>query len=227
MAFDKYKDGAHMEPENTVGKHIDGAWEDCEAAKRVKDGAWAEVWANIKWLTKLSNNITAGMCTVSEGGLEIEFFKFMDAANGYGTISGGGTMVLYLDGEWTNPTISFDFEGGFTSRAEQGTGDWRMASAGAISLYSRTTGGAVATKEVVTRVGATQSNPSYVAPEEGSYEGVLEGTFNRLGLSIYVSGFSGNFYNADLTLIVKNLRINGRKIGFPDSVEFDNQDWGF
>lgn len=225
MAFDKYKDGAHMEPENTVGKHIDGAWEDCEAAKRVKDGAWAEVWANIKWLTKLSNNITAGMCTVSEGGLEIEFFKFMDAANGYGTISGGGTMVLYLDGEWTNPTISFDYSGGFSYRTEQGTGNWVLVSAGDISLYSRTTNGTVATTKVVSGVGETQTG-SNVVDEEGSYEGVLEGTFNRLGLSIYVSSFAGNFYNAASQLNIMNLRINGRKIGFPDSVEFDNQDWG-
>ena len=45
MAFDKYKAGAWTEPETIVGKNISGAWEDCESAKRVISGAWAEIWS--------------------------------------------------------------------------------------------------------------------------------------------------------------------------------------
>lgn len=227
MAFDKYKDGAWMEPETGVERYADGAWVDCDSAKRYVDGAWSEVWANIKWLTLLSSNITTGMCTVSDDGLAIDFWKYMDYFENryFGTISGGGTMVLYLDGEWTNPTISFDYNGGFIRcSTPDSKGTWYCVSAGKVSLYSRTTGGTVETKEVVSRVGETQSGES-VEEESGSYEGVLEGTFNRLGLSIYVNGFSGNYYSACLDLNIRNLLINGRKIGFPASVAFDNQEW--
>ena len=234
MSFDKYKNGAWMEPETIVGKYVAGAWEACESAKRVISGAWAEVWANIKWLTKLSSNITTGLCVVSDDGLSLQFMKLMDYFEGYyGTISGAGTMVLYLDGTWTNPVISFDYFGSFIRiSTTDSSGTWYSASAGTISLYSRDTAGAVKTTTVVSSVGQTKTLPPssdesiYDYQSDDTYTGTLTGTYNRLGLSIYVNGYSGNYYGAALTLMVQNLRINGAKIGFPASLEFDNQDWG-
>lgn len=233
MAFEKYKSGAWMEPETIVGKYVAGAWQACESAKRIISGAWAEVWANIKWLTKLSSSITVGTCYVAADGSSIEFVKIMDYAGGYyGTISGAGTIVLYLDGSWTNPTISFDYEGSFirSSTAETG-GTWYCASAGKISLYSRDTAGAEKTTTVIASVGQTKT----VTPSSGddifsyeandSYEGTLTGTYNRVGLSIYVNSYTGKYYMSSLRILVRNLRINGAKVGFPSSLAFDNQEW--
>lgn len=228
MAFDKCKNGAWQEPEELVKRYdnANGYWVDCEEARKHKDGAWTEVWANIKWLSLLSNTITTGDCYLDNNGLEIILYKIMGYFNGwYGTISGSGKMILYLDGEWTNPTISFDYYGGFVHKTSESTTIWQCVSAGKVSLYSRTTSGTVTTKDAVTRVGKTQQQEGYVESEEGSYEGTLTGTFNRLGIEIYLNGFGENYFNAILELRVSNLRINGKKIGFPESAEYSYQEW--
>lgn len=225
MAFDKYKDGAWTEPEESVKRYSNGAWVDCDTAKRYIDGAWTEVWANVKIMTELSNDITKGILDVTEEGLKITFFKYMDYfTNWYGTIEGGGTITFYLDGNWTNPTFSFDWEGGFTYKTGKDATTWNRVSAGSISLYSRTTSGNVSTTKVVDPVGSTVAASNSVDTETGHYEGSLTGTFNRLGISFYISSFSGSFYSSALFLILNNLRIDGRKIGFPESSEFDNQE---
>lgn len=225
MAFDKYKDGAWMEPEDSVRKNVDGAWGDCDAAKRVIDGAWSEVWANIKIMTELSNELAKGILQIIDDGKTFNFWKIKDTAYNYGDQTGGGTIVFYLDGEWTNPSISFDWEGGFIYKASADATTWIRVSSGDISLYSRTTDGTVATTKVVNAVGSTVTGASFVDDETGSYNGTLNGTFNRLGISINIHSFSGSFYNSCMTMILTNLLFDGRKIGFPADSAFDLQEW--
>ena len=220
MAFYKYKDGANMEPEEGVKRYdaANGYWVEAEAAKRKKDGAWQEVWANIRWLTLLSNNVTVGKCYIEDEGMTLHFIKDMAYISGKyeGSVSGGGIMELYLDGNWTNPEITFDYSGGFFFVS---SGEYRSASAGEISIYNRTTDGVVAKTEVVPNVGETEVGDA-AGTVEGRYEGVLEGTFNRLGLSIYVSGYNGYYDFAYVLLVISNFKINGCKIAFPDNVQF-------
>lgn len=220
MAFYKHKDGANMEPEEGVKRYdkTNGYWVEAEAAKRKKDGAWQEVWANIRWLTLLSSNVTVGKCSVEEEGLKLWFSKSMAYISGKyeGSVSGGGIMELYLDGNWTNPEISFDYSGGFFFVYD---GVYHSSSAGEISIYSRTTDGVVTKTEVVPNVGETEVGDA-AGTVEGRYEGTIEGTFNRLGLSIYVAGYNASYTFAYVDLAIQSLRINGCKIAFPDNVQF-------
>lgn len=229
MAFDKYKDGAWQEPETTVSRYdkTNGYWTDCEAAKRIVDGAWSEIWANIKYMIQLSNSVTKGILTIDDKGLEFDYFRHMGYYSNkwYGSQSGGGAIVFYLDGEWTDPTISFDWSGGFINRNTD-TSTWTRISAGQIKIYSRAIG---STEQVYTTavqtVGSMISNASFVEEEDGSYTGTLTGTFDRIGLSLNIAGYSGNYDSSSTSMVVKNLKLNGRKIGFPESSEFDNQEW--
>ena len=221
MAFDKYKDGAWMEPEDSVRKNVSGAWEDCDSAKRVIDGAWAEVWANVKYMIEKSNTITKGILQIDNEGLTFYHYKIMDSEYGYGSQSGGGTIVFYLDGEWTNPTISFDWMGGFIHKS---TNNWVRISAGSISYYARKKDGTEVTGQLVSTVGSTVTGTS-VSDEYGSYSDELTGEFDRLGLSIYISSFGGNYVSSCMTMQISNLLFNGRKIGFPEDSEFELQEW--
>lgn len=223
MAYDIYKGGAWQPPDN-VQKHEAGAWKDAEAVNRYNDGAWQEVWANVKLLTEQSNTITLGSLDISDDTLTASLFKFCDCWQGTwtGSMSGGGTIVFYLDGDWTDPEISFAWEGGCIYQQPAETGEFRRLSAGSISVYSRSTGGSESTQTAVQTVGSTQLNCSDL--ESGVYTGKLTGTYNRIGLSIYMSSF--NQLDGSMDLIVRDFLIDGKKIGFPLSSEFDRQDWG-
>ena len=224
MAFDKYKDGAWMEPEDSVRRDEDGAWEDCDSATRVIDGAWAEVWANIKYMIEKSNGITKGFLEINDNGVEFAFYRMQDAEAGYGSQSGGGTIVFYLDGEFTNPNISFDWEGGFIKRQSLTSEDWSRSSAGSIKYYARKTDGTEVTGNLVSTIGSTVVDVN-VSDEVGAYSGELTGEFNRLGLSIYITSLGGQYYSSCTTMKISNLLFDGRKIGFPVDSAFDLQEW--
>lgn len=63
MAFDKYKNGAWMEPESGVKRYESGAWVDCDTAKRYKNGAWEEVWASFKKTYFLEKGVAKNSAT--------------------------------------------------------------------------------------------------------------------------------------------------------------------
>ena len=228
MAFDKCKDGAWQEPEDHVSRYDknNGYWVDCEASKRYKDGAWSEVWANVKWLSLLSNDIKTGSCYLENEGMGITLYKLMGYQNNqmYGTLGGGGEMILYLDGVYENPTISFDWVGGTQWKLDPSSTTWYGVSAGRVRFYGREIDGTVLKLGAVTTMGETQSG-TYVSDGKGTFTGTFEGTFNRVGIAIEPSAFSGTYFNASLQIKLSNLRINGRKVGFPESAEYDYQEW--
>lgn len=215
MAFEKKKDGAWMEPEECVERYdtSKGYWVECKAAKIYKNGAWGKIWQNIKKLVLLSNSITVGECTVEEDGSIIRFTKNMSSVMGQyvGSVSGGGTMVLYVNGKWTNPNISFDYSGGFLFTAN---GKDNYTSAGDISIYNRTTDGTVKSTKVVSTVGTNEGTI------EGYYDETFNGTYDRLGLSVYVNGTSTKYSYADLQLVISGFKINGQSIPFPTNAQF-------
>lgn len=213
-------------------KWENSAWEECEFAKKWVDSAWEEIWSCIKFLELESNGVNAGLLTLSDDKLELDFNRWMgyDSDFGYGyygTQSKGGTILLCLDGEWTNPTISFDWVGAFTFSTDEAGTDWRKASAGEISIYTVDASGAENTIIAVDDVGETWYGSTSPSDDSGSYEVTLSGTYNRLGLSIKVSSYSGNFFRSCSTICISNLKFNTTKIAFPDDVEFDKQEWYF
>lgn len=228
MAFDKYKDGAWMEPESAVKRYSNGAWTECKSAKTYKDGAWTDIWGNVKTLTELSNTITKGILQFPNGGLTFEFVKIMDYYGGsYGTMEGGGDIVFYLEGKWNNPTISFDWSGGFDYKSSTDDKTWNRVSAGSIAIYTRedTDYHYERYKTVVDPIGSTLTDQTNLEDDSGSYSSTLVGEYDRVGLRITVNSFAGTFYSSDMIVCIKNLQINGGKVAYPASSAFDNQEW--
>ena len=186
-------------------------------AVRIHNGTtWCDVWTNIKIMTLLSNDITKGFSSISEDGRELSLYKMTDGV--YGEMGGAGTVVVYLDGEWTNPAIAFDWRGTFQYLK---SGTWYSLPSGTISLYHRKKGSTSAgTTSAVSSMG-TSVTGSDTKMFTGSYSGTLSGTYDRIGLSITMSGFSGTYNSAFMELSVENFNIGIQKTGFPDSLKYD------
>lgn len=226
--FDIYKNSAWQSPDN-VQRPESGARRNADSAKRYKEGAWQELWADVKFMIKKSDDITTGLLQIENDGLSFNYFKFATKnMNGsiIGTLSGGGTIVFYVEGEWVNPTINFEWEGGFIYYANNETYQIRV-SAGDISIYTRTPSGTESTQMAVQTAGSTLNGEGlgYVGTETGAYNGTIPGTFDRIGLSIRVAGYSGNDMTGSSTLNIANLLVDGRKIGFPADAAFNRQAW--
>ena len=195
---------------------VNGVRSEAQAVRIHNGSAWIDVWTNIKIMTLQSNDITKGFSNLSSDKRTLSLYK---AASGvYGGMEGGGTVIVYLDGLWTNPAITFDWQGAFQYNIN---GTWYNTPSGSISLYHRVKGVTSAgTTEAVSSVGSTFVGSS-TQMFTGNYSGLLSGTYDRIGLSIYMSSFSGTFNNSFMELTVKNLNIGTQKAGFPDSLIYN------
>lgn len=199
---------------------VNGVRSEAQAVRIYNGSAWVDVWTNIKIMTLLSNSITKGISTLSTDKRTLGLYKIMDGTTG--TQSGGGTIVVYLEGLWTNPALTFDWQGGFTYQSSTGT--WNSVPAGSISLYHRASGStSTGTTVAVSNVGKIVSGGAETS--NGSYSGALSGTYDRIGLSISIGSFSGIYYSSFMEVTVKNFNIGIQKVGFPDTLLFDYQDY--
>lgn len=217
----KYTNGAWTEPDE-VKRYADGAWQAAESVKRYENGAWKEVWANVKTLTLYNPTITNGRVNLLSGGREFIYTNYGTYSDGAWTnqFGVGGSMTFYLDGEWTNPTISFDWQGGLIYNLVRGDESRQgRKPAGNIAIYGRTTAGAEQTSTIVPELGSTVSQGTGVWSEEGQYSGMLQGTFNRLG--IIVNTYSFHNLEGWMEARVSNLLFDGREILFPEDAMFD------
>ena len=190
---------------------VNGVRSEAQAIRIYNGSAWVDAWTNIKIMTVLSNSITGGFSDLTTDKRRLALYQYQKG------IAGGGTVIVYLDGEWTNPIITFDWTGGTTYSL---SGTLYSVPAGSISLYHRVKGASSAgTTQVVSSVGdvTTGSNGT----KSGSYSGTLTGTYDRIGLSIYLSSYAGAFDNPFMQLVVNNFNIGVQKVGFPDALKYD------
>ena len=194
--FNKYKNGAWEEPENTVKRYASGAWEECEFANRHKNGAWEAVWEAIQYMTELNNTLPSGAIvgavTGSDGkGWGIWYFD----GN-----TGSGAVTYYLDGEFTNPSISFDYDGFFCYTP---SGSMTYATVGKVDIYTRNTSG---TENYTSAVSSINVRDGYE-----SYSGTLNGTYNRVGFRFTFNNWSvGADMNPQYLFNIYNILINGK-----------------
>jgi len=214
--------GARQELPCLDSPEVNGARQEVASVKKYIDGAWREVWSAVKEMIFKSNTITKNTWgRATEDNLGYSLFKFMDASVDDGSVSGSGTITFYLEGDWTNPTISLIGEGGLI-RSNSDYSTWYRAPAGDIQIYSRTTSGVEKTTTVIDNIGSAMSTTDgYIDTEVIEYSGTLNGTFDRLGISLYITGYSSNYYSCSMDLIVKDVLFDGKKIAFPDYT-FDN-----
>ena len=194
---------------------VNGVRPEAQAVRIHNGRAWIDVWTSLRLMTLLSNNITKGTLYVQTNG-EMQYAKTM--ASGTGTMTGGGTMVFYLDGEWTNPTVTFDYEGAMLYEASSNV--YATTSAGSISLYHRVKGGSTGTTTVLSNLGKEYQGDDFNF-EMGSASKILSGTYDRLGISITIKSFSASYNYATMSVRVRNLKFGTQNIGFPMSAEFN------
>ena len=194
---------------------VNGTRSEAQAVRIYNGTAWVDVWANMKLLSLLSNNITKGTLYVQTDG-SMQYAKGMYSYTG--SMGGGGTMVFYLDGEWTNPTITFNYEGGMLYEVSNSL--YATTSAGSISIYHRTKGATSAgTTTVLANLGREYQGDDFNF-EFGSVSETLSGTYDRLGLSITIKSFSGSYNFATLSVSVNTLKFGSQRVGFPTSAAF-------
>ena len=183
MAFDKYKDGAWQEPDDTVKRYADGAWQEAESAKRYISGAWTEVWEAIKYMSQMNNTLPSGSIVgaVTGGDSDREGWAiwFFEGDND------GGSVTYFLDGEFVNPSISFDYDG-FFSFTPNGT--LTYSSVGKLEVYTRTADG--------TESYTIADNSVEKVEGVDSFSTTLNGTFNRVGFRFTFTNWN---VSADMT----------------------------
>lgn len=197
---------------------VSGVRKEAQAVRIYRNGAWVDVWANMKPMTQLSNTITVGDMFVYADG-SMQYTKFY--SNGTGSVAGGGTMIFYIDGEWTNPTITFDWVGGHLYDSAGYV--WHSTNGGSISAYHRVKGATSAgTTTILSRMGIEYTGNDFNY-ETGSASKTLSGTFDRLGLSITVLSHNTPYSYASSTVSLSNIKIGTQRIGIPLSAEFFKQ----
>lgn len=205
MAIKTYKNNAWVDIQTVNG---------AQAVRVYKGTSWVDAWTSMKMMSLLSNNITKGSLYVYDDG-SMSYSKGM--FSGSGAMAGGGTMVFYLDGEWVNPTITFNYTGNYMY--DMSNGNYAAGSAGSISIYHRVKGAtSTGTTSVLSKIGTDISVNDGV--ESGTATKTLNGTYDRLGISITIPSYSNGYSYAVLALKVGELKIGTTKLGFPTSAEF-------
>ena len=195
---------------------VNGVRSEAQAVRIYKGSTWVDVWSSMKIMKLLSNSITKGTFYAYDDG-SIQYSKIL--ADGTGSMAGGGTMVFYLDGEWTNPTISFNYSGGVIY--EKSTNVYATTTAGSISIYHRVKGASSASTTVaLSRMGVDYTGNDFNY-ESGSVNKTLTGTYDRIGLSITALSYSWSYKFASMIIELDNLKFGTQKIGFPNSADFD------
>lgn len=106
MAFDKYKNGAWQEPEDSVRRYEKGAWVDCDTAKRYKNGAWEEVWSNAKRMSVYSKGYGVDYLT-SQGKWGEDSYVGFDVSS-----TDSKTIIFSASKALSKPTtVTFDLYG--------------------------------------------------------------------------------------------------------------------
>ena len=192
MAFNKYANGAWQEAE-TANRYADGAWQECEVAHRHINGAWEEVWVAIKYMSETNYSLPSGAVVGyssgdemgKHGGWSIWYFD----GN-----TGGGSVTYYLEGEFVNPTISFDYDGFFMYTPG---GNMTYASVGKIDLYSRSTSGAENYISAIDSIQVSEGHKSYSTGFNGILDRVgFRFTFQNWNISASMNPqYLFNIYN--------------------------------
>lgn len=191
---------------------IDGAYQEMPCAKAYVNGAWQEIWSNTQDLYMLLRTTKTGAFYDNEGNWDNDFWCI--------AIDDGGEIILVVDGEFTNPVISFIYSGGASYCTSDG--EWRDTSAGYIYSYG-VKNGTVYNSENSVKVG---SSDGY---SDDSAEFTLEGTYTRIGLRVKFSNWDispdtqGNINPCNI--FIKNVMIDGKKYVTRNEDSYDYEDF--
>ena len=219
MAFDKYKDGAWMEPEDAVRRYdtAKATWVECDKAQRNKDGAWQEVWSAIDVMRVNACTLTNGNIDISDDKQKFSFDKFEDIGQQYGSLSGDGYIEFVIEGAWTNPKVSILWQGG-TNFWDSTTTYCYGLVAGSVGMWAETSTGSRQTHGAV-NIGEGHGGMSGMLLYDGTIDKTFSGNIARIGLKINVNAHTGTYYYGMSEICIHYIKINDEPIGFSPEAE--------
>jgi len=153
----------------------------------------------MKWMKELANTLT-----VAEAAYGFSSSHDYQLWSVSGDENDGGVVTYYLEGDFTNPTFSFEYDGWYNY--ETASGSDRYVSAGKIDRYLRTKSGTESYYEIVSSVNTVDTDTQ-------SYSSQIQGEYDRVGIRIDLASWSGAdsgkylFYDISFW----NLRIDGKE----------------
>lgn len=195
--FTKYESGAEVDIEE-VYRYESGAEVEAEGVYAYKNGAEEEVWSAIKWMKELANTMSIAWVGYGHASMHDSTMWCVYVDNG----TDGGYVTYYLEGDFKNPTVSFDWHGYFNY--ETSSGEIRYASAGSISLYTRTKSGTTNYPPAVSDVGTSRGS------DEGTFSTTLSGEFDRIGFKIDLNSWNSTRYPC-YSIDIWNFLIDGKE----------------
>ena len=205
MAIRTRVSSAWTDTEDVQTPVISGARQQAEAVRVMVAGAWQDVWTAIQWMLELENTMTyaSGGLGTGTGGTR----KWVISCSQ----NEGGLVTYYIEGNFVNPKVTFDWYGMFSYI--NSTGETVYAPAGDIDVYYRNTAGTAAYWHAVPNINAANGN------NEGSYEITLSGTFDRVGFSINLN--SWNVSSPMYWIEIWNFMIDGKECLPSEEYEFN------
>ena len=186
--FTKYEKSAEVEV-TEVARHEAGAEMQAEGVYAVKNGAEEQVW---------SGSALGMYSFFSEGSREYEVGT-TESATVYTFQKGSAAYIRIVtdEGEFLNPTIKFSYYGGASTSSS-------FDIAGTLSIVGIDATGK-ATTDMVGNLGTSSDFNG------ANVEKTLNGTFNQVGIQLYLrdSSSKGDSYYAELEL--SNITIDGRR----------------
>lgn len=199
--FTKYVSGAEEEI-SEVYRYASGAEQEAEAVYKYVNGAEEEVWSNAKDLSIIERTTKTGAFFSNEGDWENSAWIVGVDDSGY--------VILAVDGEFVNPTISYTVSGALTHHTSDGTAV--ALSPANIYTYS------------VTSLGVSEANLTPVNKDgsEETYTYALSGTFTRVGLKIKLQNWQ--IGETGFTFL-SHIMIDGKKYVTRAEDEYNYNDW--
>jgi hypothetical protein len=222
MAFDKYKNGAWQEPEDSAYRYSNGAWQEAEAAYRNINGAWQEVWYSLPVMTVGECTLTNGQIDISDDKRSFNFDRFEDKEQNYGSLSGGGRIKFVLDIEPTNSVnIRFGWMGGM-NYCSNNYSMFFQSRMGSISVGYTTANGSSTTLGSIT-VGGQEKNSTGWILSYGDFDKTATSSgspITQVYIILYPDDNSGSTYwNGGMECEIYSVYVNNEKVGFIPEAE--------
>ncbi len=191
--FTKYENGAEVEIEE-VNRFESGAEVEADGVYAVKNGAEEQVWTAVIEMKELENTTKVASMGPAVGGDGREYWAIFATANE------GGYVTYYIEGDFLNPTISFDWDGCYWGTRSDGVQQY--APAGSIEIYL---GG-----NTTQYISAVSGLGNIYGSDYGSYSYQAVGPYTRIGFRVNLN----NWGLSDPILYwidISNIFINGEE----------------
>ena len=187
MALRTYNSDAWGDIEDLKTPEVDNARQTAECAKIYQNDAWEEVWAAIKYMSLLECTFTNAEADYATSTSHDHMVWAI-----YSEKNDGGYATYYLEGDFSNPTVSFDWYAFMYYTVSDGSTHY--AAAGDISIYTRTTSGTENYTTAVSQMGSDTTGDS------GSYSNRFSGNFDRVGFKIKLRNWGANESYYDISI---------------------------